>query len=288
MLSPATQDNGSNYDASTAPHHEVMERFRRVRRLLQAPGAKQTVDFVMNRIRPTSVALGVAIILMGVCLTKAAERSTYETILLEKNIQPTSSALSKYLRELHPDEGQLDSLKTLVEQLGDNESFQAREAAMAKLLVMPTLPTEELLLAAQGDDPEIRWRARKVLNIGKPESAKVMYAAFRVIAAEKLSGLVSELLAAIPLCDKRHLLAAANDALVASARKEDTTILRAALSNQNAEVRAGAVQSLENVLGKASLNDIRPAMKDNTRHFIGATAVTHLLQQPREFGADIF
>ena len=192
----------------------------------------------------------------------AVEATIYESILRDKNIAPTSESLAKYLRELHPSEDQQAKAEQLIAQLGDEDSFQMREQAMKTLLIMPNLPTEKLIAATQGDDPEIRWRSQRVLDIGKPESTKVFHAALRVIAIEQLPNLTPELLAAIPLCDKTHLLRTAGEALDASASEDDAPELRQALTNENAQVRAAALSALGVVLGEDASEDIAPLLED--------------------------
>lgn len=203
----------------------------------------------------------------GVLLTSAARApleaaSPYEQILQEKNIEATSESLARYLKDLHPSATHLETAKTLIQQLGDEDSFQVREDAMAKLLIMPTLPTEMLVSASEGEDPEIRWRAKRVLEVGKPESSKVMHAAFKVIAENKTTGITAELLEAIPLCDKRHLLVAAREALTESARQQDANLLRGALKSDNQYVRAAATEALGKALGKDAATELQELFKD--------------------------
>ena len=99
-----------------------MERSLWQRRLLNVPGSTQSADSTMRNIRITSVGIVAAIIVMGAVSAGAAEQSIYEATLLDKNILPTSSALSKYLRELHPDKEQLERVKRLIQQLGASGS----------------------------------------------------------------------------------------------------------------------------------------------------------------------
>ncbi len=133
---------------------------------------------------------------------------------------------------------------------------------MSQLLIMPTLPTEALIAASEGDDPEVRWRAKRVLDIGKPEATKTMHAALKVIAASKINGLMPELLAAIPLCDKRHLQQAALDAAEAAATKEDAKVLREALKSDLAQVRIAATLALAEALGKGATDDLYGMLTD--------------------------
>ncbi len=133
----------------------------------------------------------------------ADELSYYEKTLAEKNIKTDSDGLNEYLSGLHPNEQQQQRAMQLIEALGTTDSFAKREDAMAKLLVLPILPNEELIAAASGNDPEIRWRARTILKLGKPESDRVLYAAFKTIDENTLAGVAAELIRAIPLCDKK-------------------------------------------------------------------------------------
>ena len=218
------------------------------------------VSFV--RIGRISLLLAAVLIAGAGTSAFAAEATIYESILRDRNIEPNSDALRVYLRQLHPSDDQQAKAKQLINQLGDEGSFVKREQAMSALLIMPNLPTEALLAATAGDDPEIRWRAQRVLDIGKPESTKVLHAALRVIAARKLSGLTPELLAAVPLCDKTHLIRAAGEALDASAGGDDVPGLRKAMSDDNAQVRVAAISALSVVLGDESVDDVRPLLND--------------------------
>jgi hypothetical protein len=153
-----------------------------------------------------------AAMLLGGTLS-ADELSYYEKILTDKNIKTDSDGLSEYLSGLHPNEQQRQRALQLIKTLGTTDSFAKREDAMAKLLVLPTLPNEELIAATNGSDPEIAWRAKKILELGKPESERVLYAAFKTIDEKSLEGVAAELIRAIPLCDKSHLRYAARQAL---------------------------------------------------------------------------
>jgi hypothetical protein len=190
-----------------------------------------------------------------------AQTSIYEQILAKKNIPADPSSLAKYLQELHPSQQQRERVKLLIQEMGAS-SFSAREAATAKLLVMPKLPTEALIAATAGNDPEIRWRAQQVLEVGKPEAVKVLHAAFQVIAAKKTPDVTAELLAAIPLCDQHYLEVAARRAIEASARRQDAAILRQALRGRNTQVRVAAASALGQALGKDARDDLYPLLKD--------------------------
>jgi len=196
--------------------------------------------------------------------TAADSSSPYEQILADRRIEATAAGLSTYLKQLHPSEEQRARAMELIEQLGDSESFQAREAAMSQLLIMPTLPTESLIAASTGEDPEVRWRAKRVLDIGKPEATKTMHAAFKVIEAKAISGVMPELLAAMPLCDKRYLIQSAQDAAKAAATKDDAPLLRDALLSDNEQVRVAATTALAAALGKDATEALYGMLDDES------------------------
>ncbi len=137
----------------------------------------------------------------------------------------------------------------MIKQLGHN-SFQVREKAMQRLLIMPVLDTEVLTTASQASDPEVRWRAQKVLTVGRPETERLLFAAFKVIEENKYPEVMQVLIDAIPLCDKPHIAHAAHGALVAAARPADAEKLTKAIASDNEQVRAAAAAALGKALEK--------------------------------------
>jgi HEAT repeat protein len=176
-----------------------------------------------------------------------ADQSHYEQVLSNRGIRPDVNGIIAYLQKLHPTENELEQARKLIKQLGDHD-FDVRETAMRQLLIMPVLPGDELQAAWRNPDPEIRWRVRKVLQRGTPETSFLLYAAFKVIAKQKLSPAVPELLNAIPLCTKRHLQAEAARAIEACALPEHAETLRTALQSEHAGLRAAAVTGLATAL----------------------------------------
>lgn len=188
--------------------------------------------------------------------------SYYEKTLKERGIEPTVSAISKYLKELHPSEDQTKLAARLISQMGDADSFQSREEAMNRLLVMPTLPAEMLTKASIGKDPEIRWRALHILKVGRPESERVMFAVFQYIKEKKVAGLTDEVLKAIPLADKRHIQYAAKNALATIAQPDDAPVLREALASELPTVRIAAANALARSIGEKATPDLQKLLKD--------------------------
>ena len=214
-----------------------------------------------NHVRLTACFLLASATLLGGSLG-ADELSYYEKTLTEKNIDADSDGLNEYLSGLHPNEQQRQRAMRLIKSLGTTDSFAKREDAMARLLVLPVLPNEELIAASNGSDPEIRWRAKKILELGKSESDRVLYAAFKTIEEKTLAGVAAELIRAIPLCDKPHLRYAARQALEASAKPIDAALLRREVKNKNVDVRIAVAAALGRVLEENASKDLNDILED--------------------------
>ena len=214
------------------------------------------------------------VVLVGVSLCgfpAAADVSTYEKTLSDRGIAPNADGINDYLQQLHPSPQLRAKALALIEQLGD-DNFSRRESAMQQLLIMPVLDTEAIAAATESPDPEVRWRSQKVLTVGRPETERMLYAAFRVIAEEKLSPTLPALISAIPLCDKKHIRVAAQQALVASATEDDAALLRDAISDENVFVRASAATALAEALGETADEDLQPLLRDKSETVCMAAA----------------
>lgn len=217
--------------------------------------------FVVRRSNVVLWSCLLAVLALSLATAHAAE-SYYEKTLAEKNIAIDSDGLKEYLTNLHPNEQQRERALKLIQALGDADSFANREDAMAKLLVLPVLPNEALIAASTGKDPEIRWRAAHILKLGKPESDRVLFAAFKTIEEKPITNIAAEIIRAIPLCDKTYMQYAARQALRASATASDATLLRRELKNENVEIRIAAIYALERVLKDKAATDLQSMMKD--------------------------
>ena len=218
----------------------------------------------MPLIRPVANCLiGVAVWSVCVAIASSAEVPYYEKILLEKQIVPDVNGLRKYLQALHPSTAQRNEANRLIAQLESNE-FGTREQATKSLLLMPSLPVDELTAALDSRSPEIRWRAKAILSKGRQESADTLFAAFKTINQKELVGLVEELLGAIPLCEERHLQIAVLEAIDAIAREEDSDVLRRGLTNKYVEVRVTAVSGLAQALKEEASKELLEIVNDSS------------------------
>lgn len=193
---------------------------------------------------------------------EASETAIYEKTLAAKQVTPDVAGLRKYLRDLHPNEIQKERARQLIAKLG-SETYSEREQATAALLVMPALPVDELMAANQsGSDPEIRWRTKSILEIGREQGASTLFAALKMIKLQKLKGLAAEVLSVYPFCSRPHQRSADDEALRATARSEDAELLRAALATEDVERRAAVVEALCAALGKQGELDYLKILDD--------------------------
>jgi len=195
-----------------------------------------------------------------------AAPSPYAATLREHGIKPDAAGLGKYLRQLHPNEGQRREVRRLIEQLG-SDRFTDRESAMRRLTALPIPPTEALRIAAESGNAEVRFRARTILARVKPRRlvrVVLMHAVFKTIETDKVQGLTAELLRAVTLCDQRHLQLAVRAAVRAAARPDDASLLREATKDDDKEVVAAAIDGLGAALGKSATGDLRRLLEHKT------------------------
>lgn len=92
--------------------------------------------------------------------------------------------------------------------MGD-ESYVAREQAMSQLRIKAAIAMETLRTAAADPDPEIRWRAKKLLLNATGETDSTFFAIFKTIEDRKFKGLAESILMTLPLCGQDHVRFAA-------------------------------------------------------------------------------
>src|SRR5258706_12635308 len=90
----------------------------------------------------------------------AAENDPFLSILAEQAIEPELSGIVGYLSGLRPSNANRKLITSLIVQLGDVD-FARRELAVRQLVALPVVPADELREAAEGEDGEVRFRARQ-------------------------------------------------------------------------------------------------------------------------------
>lgn len=195
----------------------------------------------------------------------AAEVDPYLAIYLEtlKNngVTPTPAGAVDYLRELRPSGKRQAQIAQLIRQLGHVE-FVQREAASNQLVRMPIVPTELLLAAAQGDDVEVRWRARLILDQSEAQSAQVLLAALKTITSNPPAESCDEIFDSLPHCRKAHLIDAARSALLAAVGPNDLDLCREKLKGEDPAPRAAAALAIAKLLPPDKLGELHPLLGD--------------------------
>ncbi|MEX1096888.1 MAG: PQQ-binding-like beta-propeller repeat protein [Planctomycetales bacterium] len=179
--------------------------------------------------------------------------------LAEFGVEPTMEGIGGYLASLEPTADEKLRIETLVRRLGDDDFFR-REDAMTELLRMPSVSLEHLERAAAGDDAEIRWRARRLIEHGRGTSARILFAAYRVIEQSQLKGLGPPVLLSMAHGGDDYQRRAAVRALAATVLPEDAPLLRKALAEEAAPRRIAAVTALVALLGDAAQPDLKPLL----------------------------
>lgn len=178
-------------------------------------------------------------------------------ILTENGLTPDAESLGKYLDSLHPDSETTQQVKKLIAQLGHDDFFM-REAALQELIRTPLHSPAMLQKAAEGDDPEIAWRAKQVLKLANGRTGRLLYAVFSIIETEKITGLAANIIKSFPYCEDDYLKAHAGRALAATATASDVELLMQTAIGENDDsppedrLRVAAIDALASVNGKAS------------------------------------
>ena len=191
------------------------------------------------------------------------EARLYVEILKTQGVEATTEALRKYLQSLYPSEAQKKRVEELIRQLGSRRWVE-RENATKQLMAMPVVPVAELREAARCGDLEVQTRAKMVLAKREDQLPTTLYAVFHVIWLKKLTGLVSEILAAMPMCEHNRLLAAGARAIAATAQKQDVDLLRTFLKDKDPRVRLLTAIQLAEFGDRQSLAALHRLMADAT------------------------
>jgi hypothetical protein len=180
--------------------------------------------------------------------------ASYERTLTEAKITPTIEGIREYLISLHPGPDTQKQLVALIEQLG-NEKPAKREDAMVKLRQRAAIAMETLKTATAHADPEIRWRAKKLLETAATEADATFFAIFKTIEVRQHKGLAAPLIVTLPLCAKDHVRFAARKALAASATPDDRPLLRKELKSEDPQVRIAVLGALAALSSKDAIDD---------------------------------
>lgn len=194
-----------------------------------------------------------------------ADDQYYVQRLAQNGIEPNRAAIQKYLESLHPRGGARLRIESLIQQLGADK-FEVREEATRQLLRSPGSTRLMLIEATNSNDPEVRWRARAIVEQADQHSEDLFYSVMQVIKSREIAGLVPSILASNAYLEKPHLRFAMRDALAAAARDTDVPVLVSALSHKSPHVRVAAIVTMPVVHGEAAFELIEPLLDDEDDH----------------------
>ena len=185
-----------------------------------------------------------------------------EAVLERQGVSADREGLFKLFSELCPSQEHRKRVAQLIRQLGDDDFLQ-REAASNALLRMPHPPLAELKQAAQSDDAEVRYRARRILaEVDESPASILLFAACRVIDRKQLPGLAPELLKAAAVVDGDAVRIALRRAMAATVGDDDVPALSQALRAGHVEARLAAVWGLSAVRGGEAVELIESLLND--------------------------
>jgi hypothetical protein len=240
----------------------------------------------MNRRQlSTSLAAQLCLAIIVVCVVARAngqDTTPQARRLADYNLAPTTESLSGYLTSLVPTPERRAQLEQLVAQLGDDD-YARREQATLLLTRQVAGVGEVLSKAIAGEDYEIRWRAKRVLDQTDREGRALLGAVLDVVHQRKLPGLSQPILAALPLCADDGLRSSLRRALIATAVPADAMLLREHLSAADPQARIAAIATLAHISGSAADGDALRLLADSDE-LVQAAAARALADHGRREG----
>lgn len=202
--------------------------------------------------------------------------SQFVETLKQAGITTTKEDLAALLARHVPNPMGKNTFGSLIALLGDDDFFK-REAAMQALLQEPQREAGVLEKAAASDDPEVRWRAKLVLEQSNKSRSDLLHAAFVVIQHQKIEGLAEQLLAVGPACQTDLRRQSLHKALDATATVKDAPVLRKFLNHEDITSRSAAANVLGRLLGADARADLLPLLNDK-RDTVRLSAAEHLVK----------
>ena len=184
---------------------------------------------------------------------------TYRQQLQKAQINPTGTDALAWINSLRPDPERDKKAAEYVKLLG-NDKYQQREFATRALLSMPELPSALLRAASRGEDAEIRWRAKVILESHQQGQEELLTAALKVIEEDQPATAFETLWFARTLTDKRHILHQNEKALLACLRSPDVPDLTKHLKSPSPTDRLLCAKGLLKI--GEGLDVLEPLLKD--------------------------
>lgn len=191
---------------------------------------------------------------------QAASAADPGSSLLEMGIEPTAEGISEYLVALHPTPETVANVKRLIVLLGDDD-FRIREDATRRLLRSPQFPKSHLTKAADGPDPEVRWRARQILRIGESQAEQTLFQVFSYIRKQKLPGLSRPVLAALPVSSRDYVQQEGIRAFVETVTPADKAWLPGETGNPSANHVIAVARGIDRLWKAEAVEKLAPLLQ---------------------------
>ena len=189
-------------------------------------------------------------------------QSSDESILARQGIRPDRESIGRYLRLMFPDEKMRARIDRLVELLGD-PAAEVRDGAMRELVLLQAAPLAALREARGHENPEVRRFARLLVERAQGDlDPQLLYAVFRTIREQRITGLASEVLNALTLSNDFYFREEARRTLLETLRPEDRAIILRAAGAGPPEVRAAAFTALRSLSPADAPEVLVPALAD--------------------------
>jgi hypothetical protein len=186
--------------------------------------------------------------------------------LRRHGIEPNVESVLGFLRQWQPSAADDRRIGALVRQLG-HEDYFAREEASRQLSRIGIAATGALRAAAESDDFEVSYRARRLLRTGgrdgELEQRQILLTAalrwLRQAQSSQATPVLLEILPVLPTVEARQEAAKTLWACVVPA---DTPRLEQAVGNTQLAVRVAAIPALELAAGERATNTLQVFLLD--------------------------
>jgi hypothetical protein len=203
----------------------------------------------------------------------------YFRMLTDRGISTDAAGLRGFLSSHIPGPEDTNRFQQHLADLA-HDDYSKREGAMQALLARPPRSLDEIEKLATGTDPEVRWRAKLILDSLRQPGNDLLYASLIVINSRKVQGLADVVLGVAPLCTSDSMQLAMSRALVATATEGDASVLRQNLKSEDVRVRMACLNALVGTLGEAAAADVLPLLADKS-DMVRFDAATQLLKFKR-------
>ena len=189
-------------------------------------------------------------------------------LLASHGVKSETADLVAYLQRLQPNEKLQAEIAQAIEDLSSPE-FRVREDANKKLPTFGEAARAQLNEALKSKDPEVSWRAGKLLkeldsdDLAQSRQALLM-ATFAVLKSRGDASAAQTILATIPVLTDDTTRGAASEALWSCVDESHLEKLKSSLASKNIHQRAAAIVALE-----VAIPEAKPQIRKEIAHIVG-------------------